>query len=128
MPPANTFSISELAKHFDVTSRAIRFYEDQGLINPKRVNSQRVYIEGDFVRLKLILRGKRMGFSLAEIKQTISLYDSHPDEKAQLQYVLETIENHRRELIERKEDIETTLADMEDVHQRVKEQLNILGN
>ncbi len=126
MPPVERYTISELARHFDVTPRAIRFYEDQGLLNPKRVNAQRVYNEGDFVRLKLILRGKRIGFSLAELKQTITLYDTHPDEKAQLQFVLDTIENHRQELIQRREDIETTLADMDDVHQRVKEQLDLL--
>jgi DNA-binding transcriptional MerR regulator len=126
MPPVERYTISELARHFDVTPRAIRFYEDQGLLNPKRVNAQRVYNEGDFVRLKLILRGKRIGFSLAELKQTITLYDTHPDEKAQLQFVLDTIENHRQELIQRREDIETTLVDMDDVHQRVKEQLDLL--
>ena len=128
MSPVETYTISELAKHFDVTPRAIRFYEDQGLLNPKRVNAQRVYNDGDFVRLKLILRGKRIGFSLAELKQTISLYDTHPDEKAQLQFVLDTIETHRQELIERKEDIETTLADMDDVYARVNEQLKLLAN
>jgi DNA-binding transcriptional MerR regulator len=126
MPPVDRYTISELARHFDVTPRAIRFYEDQGLLNPKRIKAQRVYNEGDFVRLKLILRGKRIGFSLAELKQTITLYDTHPDEKAQLQFVLDTIENHRQELIQRKEDIKTTLADMDDVHQRVKEQLDLL--
>jgi DNA-binding transcriptional MerR regulator len=126
MSPDHSYSISELAKHFDVTPRTIRFYEDQGLLHPGRVNAQRVYNDGDFVRLKLILRGKRIGFSLAELKQTISLYDTHPDEKAQLRFVLDTIENHRQELMERKEDINTTLADMNDVHARVKEQLELL--
>ncbi|RLA43345.1 MAG: MerR family transcriptional regulator [Gammaproteobacteria bacterium] len=126
MPPAKTYSISELAKHFDVTPRAIRFYEDQGLLSPKRVNGQRVYNDGDFVRLKLILRGKRIGFSLAELKQTIALYDTQPDSKVQLQYVLNTIEVHRQDLIERKEDIETTLADMDDVQARITDQMELL--
>ena len=124
--PTETFSISELARHFDVTPRAIRFYEDQGLLKPKRSNGKRVYNDRDFVRLKLILRGKRIGFSLAEIKQTITLYDTQPDEKAQLKYVLETIETHRQDLLERKVDIETTLADMDDVQARVEEQLQLL--
>lgn len=119
-------SISELAKHFDVTPRTIRFYEDQGLLTPKRVNNQRRYNERDFVRLKLILRGKRIGFSLAELKETISLYDTQPDEKAQLQYVLQTIKTHREALMLRKEDIETTLSDMDDVDIRVREQLELL--
>lgn len=128
MTSNSTYSISELAKHFDVTPRTIRFYEDQGLLLPARKKGKRIYNEGDFVRLKLILRGKRIGFSLAELKQTISLYDTQPDEKIQLQFVLDTIENHRQALIERKEDIETTLADMDDVHARVQTQLSLLAN
>ena len=126
MSSSRIYAISELAKRFDVTPRAIRFYEDQGLLQPKRVNGQREYNERDFVRLKLILRGKRIGFSLAEIKQTITLYDTQPDEKAQLNYVLETIESHRQDLLERKVDIETTLADMDDVQSRIEEQLRTL--
>lgn len=126
MSTHSIYSISELAKHFDVTPRTIRFYEDQKLLKPARKNNKRIYNEGDFVRLKLILRGKRIGFSLAELKQTISLYDTQPDEKVQLQFVLDTIENHRQELIERKEDIETTLADMNDVHARIQAQLELL--
>ena len=127
MPSPKTYTISELARRFDVTPRAIRFYEDQGLLKPRRVNGQREYNDRDFVRLKLILRGKRIGFSLAEIKQTISLYDTQPDEKAQLNYVLETIESHRQDLLERKVDIETTLADMDDVQARIEEQLQTLA-
>lgn len=126
MTENSTYSISELAKHFDVTPRTIRFYEDQALLKPARKNGKRVYNEGDFVRLKLILRGKRIGFSLSELQRTISLYDTQPDEKVQLLFVLETIDNHRRELIERKEDIETTLADMDDVHSRIESQLDSL--
>lgn len=126
MTSKTQYTISELAKYFDVTPRAIRFYEDQTLLKPRRVNGKRVFNERDFVRLKLILRGKRIGFSLSELKQTISLYDTHPNKQAQLQFVLETIENHRLELIQRREDIETTLADMDDVYSRVREQLDSL--
>ena len=125
MSPVKSFSISELAAHYAITPRTIRFYEDQGLLKPKRVNGQRVYNEKDFVRLKLVLRGKRIGFSLAEIKQTISLYDTHSGSRAQLEYVLSTIESHRRDLSERKQDIEKTLADMDDVYARLKEQLEL---
>jgi DNA-binding transcriptional MerR regulator len=126
MSPVKTYSISDLSRYFDVTPRAIRFYEDQGLLSPERINAQRVYNDGDFIRLKLILRGKRIGFSLAELKQTISLYDTQPDSKAQLQYVLETIDSHREELLERKQDIQTTLADMDDVQARIREQFALL--
>ena len=126
MSPVKTYSISDLSRHFDVTPRAIRFYEDQGLLSPERINAQRVYNDGDFIRLKLILRGKRIGFSLAELTQTISLYDTQPDSKAQLRYVLETIDSHREELLERKQDIQTPLADMDDVQARIREQLALL--
>ena len=78
-----TFTISDLSKEFDVTPRAIRFYEDQGLISPSRKGRRRIYKERDRIRLKLILRGKRLGFSLSEIKDIFDLYDSSPGEEGQ---------------------------------------------
>ncbi len=75
---AETYSIAELAREFDVTHRAIRFYEDEGLLSPARDGTRRVYSKRDWVRLKLILRGKRLGFSLAEIREMLELYDSAP--------------------------------------------------
>ena len=115
-----TFSISEMAKHFDVTPRTIRFYEDQGLLNPTRLENQRIYSERDFVRLKLILRGKRIGFSLAELKKTLDLYDTQTGEDAQAEFVLETIKNHRKSLQQKLSDIEATLQEMDDIEQRIK--------
>src|SRR5665647_3236766 len=79
-----TYSISDLAREFDVTPRAIRFYEDQGLIAPQRSGSRRIYAKRDYVRLKLILRGKRLGLSLSEVAAMFDLYDSARDEKPQL--------------------------------------------
>ena len=79
-----TFTIGDLAREFDVTLRAIRFYEDEGLLAPRREGSRRVYSKRDRVRLKLILRGKRLGFSLAEVREMLELYDSAPDERPQL--------------------------------------------
>ena len=73
---SRTFSISELAREFDVTTRSIRFYEDQGLLNPTRQGQTRIYSRQDRVRLKLTLRGKRLGFSLAEIRELFDLYDA----------------------------------------------------
>ena len=128
MAKHNTHTISELAKHFDVTPRAIRFYEDQQLLKPKRIKGKRIYNDRDFVRLKLILRGKRIGFTLSELKETLSLYDTQPNKQPQLQYVLETIENHQKTLLQRKEDIVTTLEDMDDVYARVKAQLSALDS
>src|SRR6266852_3999653 len=83
--PAETYSIADLAREFDVTHRAIRFYEDEGLLSPGRDGTRRVYSKRDWVRLKLILRGKRLGFSLAEIREMLELYDSAPDDRPQLE-------------------------------------------
>ena len=83
--PAETYSIADLAREFDVTHRAIRFYEDEGLLSPAREGTRRVYSKRDWVRLKLILRGKRLGFSLAEVHEMLELYDSAPDERPQLE-------------------------------------------
>ena len=121
-----TYSISDLSRQFDLTSRTIRFYESEGLLAPVRENNRRIYHDRDMVRLKLILRGKRLGFSLAEIKTTMELYDTHPDEIAQLKYVLQTIEKHRNELKQKQADILATLNEMESVAQRVGNKLKAL--
>ncbi|HZJ94131.1 MAG TPA: MerR family DNA-binding transcriptional regulator [Thiopseudomonas sp.] len=92
-----TFSISELASEFDITTRAIRFYEEQGMLNPKRRGQERVYRPKDRVALKLILRGKRIGFSLAECKNLIELYDTSGSQK-QLHSMLEMIAKRRKRL------------------------------
>ena len=122
-----TYTISDLSKHFDLTPRTIRYYESEGLLNPVRDNGKRIYGERDLVRLKLILRGKRLGFSLAEIKTTMELYDTQPNESAQLRYVLETIESHRDELVQKQVDIENTLAEMQSVADNVQKKLDSLG-
>lgn len=80
-----TYSISELAREFDVTTRSIRFYEDQGLLNPARQGQTRIYSRQDRVRLKLTLRGKRLGFSLADIRDLFDLYDADKSSRTQLQ-------------------------------------------
>ncbi len=121
-----TYSISDLSRQFNLTSRTIRFYESEGLLAPVRENNRRIYHDRDMVRLKLILRGKRLGFSLAEIKTTMELYDTHPDEIAQLKYVLHTIEKHRNALKQKQADILVTLNEMESVAQRVRNKLNAL--
>ncbi|MGL4917519.1 MAG: MerR family transcriptional regulator, partial [Aeromonas allosaccharophila] len=82
------FSISELAREFDITTRSIRFYEDQGLLNPAREGQTRIYSKQDRVRLKLTLRGKRLGFSLAEIRELFDLYDADKSSRTQLQTML----------------------------------------
>ena len=120
MRTKTTYTISQLAQHFGVTLRTVRFYEDKGLLSPRRVENRRVYRERDFVRLKLILRGRRIGFSLAELKQTLALYATKSGEAAQIDYVLKTIGKHRTELEQRQKDIAATLEDMRGIEARIK--------
>lgn len=121
-----TFSITDLAQEFDVTTRAIRFYEDQGLLSPKRRGQTRIYSQRDRTRLKLILRGKRLGFSLAEVAEIISLYHSEPGEVGQLEFFLRKIADRRAMLEQQREDIEVTLGELEAVETRCKERLSEL--
>jgi DNA-binding transcriptional MerR regulator len=107
-----TFTIAELAEEFDVTARAIRFYEDMGLLEPARRGRTRVYSQRDRTRLKLTLRGKRLGLSLQEIKQLVDMYDSPSDNAAQLNAFLRVLAEHRRGLQQQLEDIEITLAEI----------------
>ena len=106
------FTITELAAEFDITPRAIRFYEDMGLLEPARSGRNRVYTHRDRTRLKLTLRGKRLGFSLQEIKQLVDMYDSESDAVPQLKAFLEVLQQHRRQLQQQLDDIEVTLAEI----------------
>ena len=106
------YTITELATEFDITPRAIRFYEDVGLLTPQRVGRNRVYTLRDRTRLKLTLRGKRLGLSLLEIKQLVDLYDSPSDTHQQLTAFLGVLAAHRLQLEQQHEDIEITLAEI----------------
>lgn len=110
-----TYTITELAREFDITPRAIRFYEDQGLISPKREGAGgriRVYGARDRTRLKLTLRGKRLGLTLSEIKDLVDMYESPKDSSAQLKRFLSVLARHREALEQQREDIEVTLAEI----------------
>ncbi len=109
------FSIAELAREFDVTPRAIRFYEDEGLLAPAREGAQgrvRVYSQRDRTRLKLTLRGKRLGLSLSEIRELVDMYESPKDTVAQLQRFQSVLARHRQTLEQQREDIEVALAEV----------------
>ena len=121
------YTISNLAEQFDITARTIRFYEDQELLSPERDGTRRIYRERDRVRLKLILRAKRIGFSLAEIRETLDLYDSESGEEAQLRYVLRVIGNHRTILHQQQEDIRQVLEDMAQVERRILDKMQSAG-
>jgi len=107
-----TYSISELAREFDVTPRAIRFYEHEGLLAPRRVGQNRVYDKRDYVRLKLTLRGKRLGFSLSEVREMMDVYDAARDEKAQLARFVDKLAERRAQLERQRADIDEMLAEI----------------
>jgi DNA-binding transcriptional MerR regulator len=113
-----TWTITELAEEFGVTLRTIRFYEEHGLLNPERRGRQRIFHNRDRVRLALVLRGKRLGFPLDEIKRIVGMYDAEPGEVGQLQYLLDQISVRRDELEQRRKDIEETLAELDDLERR----------
>jgi DNA-binding transcriptional MerR regulator len=117
------FSISELANEFDVTPRAIRFYEDQGLLAPRRDGQRRIYTPRDRTRLKLTLRGKRLGLTLAEIRELIDMYEPGRDDRAQLARFREVLETHRKSLVQQRADIEAQLAEIQTFEKRVQKQL-----
>jgi DNA-binding transcriptional MerR regulator len=117
------WTIAELAREFGVTHRTIRFYEDRGLLTPERIGTRRVYHPRDRVRLALVLRGKRLGFDLAEIARIVDMYDQEPGEEGQLRYLLAQIERRRAELEQRRRDIDQTLAELEVVERRCREAL-----
>jgi DNA-binding transcriptional MerR regulator len=122
-----TYSITDLAQEFDLTTRAIRFYEDQGLLAPARRGQTRVYTARDRTRLKLILRGKRLGFSLGEVREMIDMYDTAPGEKGQLALFLRKIAERRAVLAQQRDDIAVTLEELEAVEARCRERLAELG-
>jgi len=108
-----TFSIRDLAKEFGITTRAIRFYEDKGLIAPRRQGARRVFSVRDRARLKLILRGKRLGFTLGEIRELFQLYDSVQGEAAQLRQALHIQAQKREKLLQQRRDLEATLTELD---------------
>jgi DNA-binding transcriptional MerR regulator len=118
-----TWSITDLAEEFGVTLRTIRFYEDRGLIAPERRGTTRVFHARDRVRLALILRGRRLGFSLDEIATIVDMYDAEPGEAGQLRYLLEQIDVRRTELEQRRKDIDETLAELAEVERRCHQDL-----
>jgi DNA-binding transcriptional MerR regulator len=117
------FSISELAREFEITPRAIRFYEDQGLLAPKRAGQRRIYTPRDRTRLKLTLRGKRLGLTLSEIRELIDMYEPGRDARPQLERFLAVLESHKASLLQQRSDIEAQLTELQTFEKRVKKQL-----
>ncbi|ALM90940.1 MULTISPECIES: MerR family transcriptional regulator [Alteromonas] len=119
----SVFAIGELAREFDITHRSIRFYEEQGLLSPKRTGQNRVYDNKDRVRLMLILRGKRLGFSLAEVKTLFEMYDTNANSAVQLGTMLEMTAQKRAVLHQQLEDIQSLMQELDEVEARCREEL-----
>ncbi len=129
-PSANErteYSIGDLAREFDVTPRAIRFYEDQGLLAPRRAGQRRIYSARDRTRLKLTLRGKRLGLTLSEIRELIDMYEPGRDERPQLERFLAVLGSHRETLEQQRADIEAQLSEIGAFEKRIRQRLGGRG-
>jgi DNA-binding transcriptional MerR regulator len=118
-----TYSISDLAREFALTTRTIRFYEDCGLLTPARDKRTRVYGERERVRLKLILRGKRLGLALSEIGELLDLYEVSRNERAQLTAFLALLGERRMRLLQQREDIDAVLAEIDGIERECRRRL-----
>ncbi len=122
-----TWTITQLADQHGVTLRTLRHYEEVGLLTPERRGTTRVFHQRDRIRLRLILRGKRLGFTLPEIATIVDMYDDQPGEAGQLRYLLDQIEVRREELAQRRRDIDDTLAELDEVEARCRDDLSKLA-
>ncbi len=123
-----TFTISDLAREFALTTRAIRFYEDEGLLAPRRNGRSRIYGERERVRIKLILRGKRLGLTLAEIRELLDLYETTRSERPQLVKFLQVLGDRRAMLKQQQEDIAIVLAEIDALERQCRKRLRRPGN
>ncbi len=121
------YSIGDLAREFGVTTRTIRYYEDEDLLAPARRGQTRVYGPRERVRLRLILRGKRLGFSIAEIREILDIYETKPGEAGQLRHLVAKIAERRAMLESQRADIDQTLADMAKIEARCEQALAATG-
>lgn len=114
------YTVTQLANDLSVTARTVRFYEDKGLLNPQRVGNTRVYTHRDRARLILILRGKRLGFTLREIKEYLDLYDADPTRQEQLRALLKRVQNRIDSLIEQEKALVETLGELRAIEQQTQ--------
>ena len=124
---AETYTIADLARAFDVTTRTIRYYEDEGMLAPERRGQQRVFSSRDRARLKLILRGKRLGFSLADIKEMLDLYDRDDGQVEQLRVTLKKGLNRLDSLRQQRRDIADAIAELEQAADEIRAVLSAKG-
>ena len=126
--PQQTFSISDLASDFDVSTRTIRFYEEKGLINPERRGQTRIHSAADRIKLKLIIRGKRLGLSLEDSKDIIEMYQPEHDNSPQLIKLINKIRERQVLLKEQLRDVEAMLAELDDAEERCVQALAEMQN
>lgn len=128
VPPTmeQLYTVNQLAEELGITPRALRFYEVKGLLSPNRVGNNRVYTKRDRARLKLILRGKRLGFSLAEIREYLDLYNVDGGVE-QLKVLLKRIDARLRDLAQQREDLEATVEELKDIESQVVAALDDRG-
>lgn len=124
---ADYFTISDLTKEFGVSTRTVRFYEDEGLIKPVRRGRTRLFRPSDRRLLSFILRGKRLGFSIAQIREILQMYKEPPGEAGQLQLLVARVEEKRAELVQKRKDIEETLRELDQVEEASLTRLAELG-
>ena len=124
---ADFYSIRDLSRDFDVTTRTLRFYEEKGLLEPERLGQKRLYTAADRVRLKLILRGKRLGFSLEESAELIAMYDPESNNALQLRALIDKIQAQRQRVEEQQRYIELMLNDLKDWERRSLRAFRALG-
>jgi len=121
-----TYSISDLASEFDVTTRTIRFYEEKGLLNPRREGTRRIYTPADRTRLRLILRGKRLGLSLDESAEIIRMYGTPGNNRRQLEMLISRIQEKRANLLRQQNDLKVMLKELANAEQQCREALDSL--
>lgn len=121
------YTITELTREFGISTRTLRFYEDEGLIAPVRRGRTRLFRPSDRHLIRQILRGKRLGFSIAEIREIIQMYREPPGEVGQLKLMIRRIEEKREELRHKRRDLEETLAELDDAEENCVERLVELG-
>ena len=124
--PNQTYTISELAKEFGITTRTMRFYEEKGLVSPRREGQKRLYSAADRVRIKLILRGKRIGMSLAESVEVIDMYDPEHNNADQLNSLIRAVQNRRKILEQQRQDIDEMLSGLQEVQTLCESALSII--
>ncbi|NMG38438.1 MerR family transcriptional regulator [Chelativorans sp. ZYF759] len=121
------YTITELTREFGISTRTIRFYEDEGLVQPVRRGRTRLFKPADRHLIKQVIRGRRLGFSIAEIRQIIQMYKEPPGEVGQLQMMIDRIQEKREQLRQKRRDLEETLAELDQAEESCVERLAELG-